>query len=154
MGKEKKVLWWKNKSSNLVQLKWYRPMYSCWKVPYEILFYYDGCHLKWYMFSPWFIHYSSWWNSYKKGMVPNPLGRTLFLNRLSMKHTRNNSPLFNACIFLFLLSFPWFFVHVIVLCKLTWIFFKVTKVKPIETWSSFVPYWHTLNITCPKQIPS
>ncbi len=51
------------------------------------------------------------------------------------------------------LPFPNFFVHVIIFYKLNWNFFSLTCFKPTTTLSPFVPYWHALDMTWPKQEP-
>jgi hypothetical protein len=51
--------------------------------------------------------------------------------------------------------FPNFFVHVIVFYEVDCASFKLTCIMPLETLSSsLVAYRHTLNITCPKHLPS
>lgn len=90
MGKERTFPWWKKNSSTLVQPKNYRPMCSSWKVPYEIVF------LLWWVSSivihaftliyPLFILMKL----LQEGSNSQPLGRTLFSNRFSMKDTRKN----------------------------------------------------------------
>ncbi len=46
-----------------------------------------------------------------------------------------------------------FFIYVIVFYKPIWTSFTYTKIVLIKNLSSFVAYWHILNITCPKQVP-